>query len=314
MLFREFSKEREKAKARGDFHKLREKQQIEEDLRGYLDWITQAEDIEPEGEDRHHDDPKHGITQRRAVKLSTLHCPLFCFVLLSLFPQLKTKGNRRIASTRPRRIATPTRRRIRGGLRRSATGIGTFCRAQKRRDDDIIPTSLLLSQEEPSDATSLPQSCQVSGFLLAHHHPRLFEHWRAGHRALQATRMAGLFPRYARPCKFAGSADIFNFSFRRDQYLFRRPLHYGNVIEDVQLGISSNCFCISRRNGGCKLFEIPFRVISCRCLTASIVSSSSAASSKWSSPKRTSCRLWACPFCAASVSCESSKSPSKCCA
>lgn len=54
MLFfaREFSKEREKAKARGDFHKLREKQQIEEDLRGYLDWITQAEDIEPEGEDR----------------------------------------------------------------------------------------------------------------------------------------------------------------------------------------------------------------------------------------------------------------------
>lgn len=49
---REFSKEREKAKARGDFHKLREKQQIEEDLRGYLDWITQAEDIEPEGEDR----------------------------------------------------------------------------------------------------------------------------------------------------------------------------------------------------------------------------------------------------------------------
>ena len=38
----EFSKEREKAKARGDFHKLREKQQIEEDMRGYLDWITQA--------------------------------------------------------------------------------------------------------------------------------------------------------------------------------------------------------------------------------------------------------------------------------
>nr|CAD7568445.1 unnamed protein product [Timema californicum] len=52
VLSGEFSKEREKAKARGDFHKLREKQQIEEDLRGYLDWITQAEDIEPEGEDR----------------------------------------------------------------------------------------------------------------------------------------------------------------------------------------------------------------------------------------------------------------------
>lgn len=51
-ISREFSKEREKAKARGDFQKLREKQQIEEDLRGYLDWITQAEDIEPEKDDR----------------------------------------------------------------------------------------------------------------------------------------------------------------------------------------------------------------------------------------------------------------------
>lgn len=44
---REFSKEREKAKNRGDFQKLREKQQLEEDLKGYLDWITQAEYLEP---------------------------------------------------------------------------------------------------------------------------------------------------------------------------------------------------------------------------------------------------------------------------
>ena len=29
------------------FQKLREKQQIEDDLRGYLDWITHAEDLEP---------------------------------------------------------------------------------------------------------------------------------------------------------------------------------------------------------------------------------------------------------------------------
>lgn len=40
---REFSKEREKAKARGDFQKLREKQQLEEDMKGYMDWITHAE-------------------------------------------------------------------------------------------------------------------------------------------------------------------------------------------------------------------------------------------------------------------------------
>ncbi|XP_031800961.1 voltage-dependent L-type calcium channel subunit alpha-1F [Sarcophilus harrisii] len=45
VLSGEFSKEREKAKARGDFQKLREKQQMEEDLRGYLDWLTQAEEL-----------------------------------------------------------------------------------------------------------------------------------------------------------------------------------------------------------------------------------------------------------------------------
>ncbi|XP_055690016.1 muscle calcium channel subunit alpha-1 isoform X4 [Lutzomyia longipalpis] len=50
VLSGEFSKERTKAKNRGDFQKLREKQQIEDDLKGYLDWITQAEDIEPEAE------------------------------------------------------------------------------------------------------------------------------------------------------------------------------------------------------------------------------------------------------------------------
>ncbi|XP_058807730.1 muscle calcium channel subunit alpha-1 isoform X4 [Phymastichus coffea] len=58
VLSGEFSKEREKAKARGDFHKLREKQQIEDDLRGYLDWITQAEDIEPEAEEQQIKDGK----------------------------------------------------------------------------------------------------------------------------------------------------------------------------------------------------------------------------------------------------------------
>ena len=47
-FYREFSKEREKAKSRGDFQKLREKQQIEDDLRGYLEWITHAEDLDPE--------------------------------------------------------------------------------------------------------------------------------------------------------------------------------------------------------------------------------------------------------------------------
>lgn len=86
-VYSEFSKEREKAKARGDFHKLREKQQIEEDMRGYLDWITQAgiqiikmanyskwncifaEDIEP--------DEKESSTERigKCFELNYIKCP-----------------------------------------------------------------------------------------------------------------------------------------------------------------------------------------------------------------------------------------------
>uniref|UniRef100_A0A4W3JEW1 Voltage-dependent L-type calcium channel subunit alpha n=1 Tax=Callorhinchus milii TaxID=7868 RepID=A0A4W3JEW1_CALMI len=64
VLSGEFSKEREKAKARGDFQKLREKQQLEEDLKGYLDWITQAEDIDPENEDEgmEEEKPRNRIT------------------------------------------------------------------------------------------------------------------------------------------------------------------------------------------------------------------------------------------------------------
>lgn len=62
--FREFSKEREKAKARGDFQKLREKQQLEEDLKGYLDWITQAEDIDPENEEEGGEESKRNSKWR----------------------------------------------------------------------------------------------------------------------------------------------------------------------------------------------------------------------------------------------------------
>ncbi|KRY35334.1 Voltage-dependent calcium channel type D subunit alpha-1 [Trichinella spiralis] len=68
VLSGEFSKEREKARARGLFQKFREKQQLEDDLKGYLDWITQAEDIdlvneedeEQEAMDREGIHPKFG--------------------------------------------------------------------------------------------------------------------------------------------------------------------------------------------------------------------------------------------------------------
>lgn len=68
---REFSKEREKAKARGDFQKLREKQQLEEDLKGYLDWITQAEDIDPENEEEGGEESKRNSRWRPSCSV----CP-----------------------------------------------------------------------------------------------------------------------------------------------------------------------------------------------------------------------------------------------
>uniref|UniRef100_A0A8C3H3H4 Voltage-dependent L-type calcium channel subunit alpha n=1 Tax=Corvus moneduloides TaxID=1196302 RepID=A0A8C3H3H4_CORMO len=76
VLSGEFSKEREKAKARGDFQKLREKQQLEEDLKGYLDWITQAEDIDPENEDEGMDEEK----PRNKL------CQILMAIPLSFFP------------------------------------------------------------------------------------------------------------------------------------------------------------------------------------------------------------------------------------
>ncbi|XP_063309282.1 voltage-dependent L-type calcium channel subunit alpha-1S [Pelobates fuscus] len=50
VLSGEFTKEREKAKSRGAFQKLREQQAMDEDLRGYLDWITHAEVMDPDME------------------------------------------------------------------------------------------------------------------------------------------------------------------------------------------------------------------------------------------------------------------------
>ncbi|KAJ0064443.1 hypothetical protein NL108_006491, partial [Boleophthalmus pectinirostris] len=70
-------KKREKAKARGDFQKLREKQQMEEDLCGYMDWITQAEDMDELDEDGN---PR----EKRVYALITLFMLLmFCIMFSS---------------------------------------------------------------------------------------------------------------------------------------------------------------------------------------------------------------------------------------
>ena len=50
VLSGEFSKEREKAKKRGDLQKIKEKRQIEEAYKNYVLWIRQAE-INADGED-----------------------------------------------------------------------------------------------------------------------------------------------------------------------------------------------------------------------------------------------------------------------
>uniref|UniRef100_A0A3B5AN67 Voltage-dependent L-type calcium channel subunit alpha n=1 Tax=Stegastes partitus TaxID=144197 RepID=A0A3B5AN67_9TELE len=57
VLSGEFTKEREKAKSRGEFQKLRETQQLDEDLKGYMEWITQAEVID-------NDQERQGKTQK----------------------------------------------------------------------------------------------------------------------------------------------------------------------------------------------------------------------------------------------------------
>uniref|UniRef100_A0A8C1U8K0 Voltage-dependent L-type calcium channel subunit alpha n=1 Tax=Cyprinus carpio TaxID=7962 RepID=A0A8C1U8K0_CYPCA len=87
VLSGEFSKEREKAKARGDFQKLREKQQMEEDLCGYMDWITQAEDIDEFDEDGNR--PSLPASETASVNTENIDeehtdcCAYFCVCLLS---------------------------------------------------------------------------------------------------------------------------------------------------------------------------------------------------------------------------------------
>uniref|UniRef100_G3P2F3 Voltage-dependent L-type calcium channel subunit alpha n=1 Tax=Gasterosteus aculeatus aculeatus TaxID=481459 RepID=G3P2F3_GASAC len=50
VLSGEFTKEREKARSRGEFQKLRERQQLDEDVHGYMEWITHAEVLDADRE------------------------------------------------------------------------------------------------------------------------------------------------------------------------------------------------------------------------------------------------------------------------
>ncbi|XP_010782718.1 calcium channel, voltage-dependent, L type, alpha 1S subunit, b [Notothenia coriiceps] len=50
VLSGEFTKEREKARSRGEFQELRERQQLDEDVNGYMEWITHAEVLDADRE------------------------------------------------------------------------------------------------------------------------------------------------------------------------------------------------------------------------------------------------------------------------
>ncbi|KAL1020984.1 hypothetical protein UPYG_G00007260 [Umbra pygmaea] len=52
VLSGEFSKEREKAVARGELQDAQNKKQMEEDMCGYMDWLIEAEDVDEEGNKR----------------------------------------------------------------------------------------------------------------------------------------------------------------------------------------------------------------------------------------------------------------------
>ena len=45
VIFREFSKEREKSASRGEYQKNKQLLQMNTDMKGYLDWITTADDL-----------------------------------------------------------------------------------------------------------------------------------------------------------------------------------------------------------------------------------------------------------------------------
>ena len=48
VLSGEFSKERAKATSRGVYQRNKMKAQMEEDMKGYLDWLAHAEEIDPQ--------------------------------------------------------------------------------------------------------------------------------------------------------------------------------------------------------------------------------------------------------------------------
>uniref|UniRef100_A0A4W6E8V9 Voltage-dependent L-type calcium channel subunit alpha n=1 Tax=Lates calcarifer TaxID=8187 RepID=A0A4W6E8V9_LATCA len=98
VLSGEFTKEREKAKSRGEFQKLRETQQLDEDLKGYMEWITQAEvmDNDQEGQGKRQGTQNRILVEKnRIFHFKGTKCLLIDLVFLPfLCSKLARKWNR----------------------------------------------------------------------------------------------------------------------------------------------------------------------------------------------------------------------------
>lgn len=72
VLSGEFAKEKARAQKSGEFQKFREKQQVEDAYNGYLDWITQAEDIEGDSESETGDESKSSRRTSRHSRIDDI--------------------------------------------------------------------------------------------------------------------------------------------------------------------------------------------------------------------------------------------------
>uniref|UniRef100_A0A672JIM5 Voltage-dependent L-type calcium channel subunit alpha n=1 Tax=Salarias fasciatus TaxID=181472 RepID=A0A672JIM5_SALFA len=85
VLSGEFSKEREKAVARGELQKAQESKQMEEDMIGYMDWLIEAEDVDEEGNKRCDQLCQLNHTFRKNCRVAVKTTNFYWLVLLLVF-------------------------------------------------------------------------------------------------------------------------------------------------------------------------------------------------------------------------------------
>uniref|UniRef100_A0A671X857 Voltage-dependent L-type calcium channel subunit alpha n=1 Tax=Sparus aurata TaxID=8175 RepID=A0A671X857_SPAAU len=91
VLSGEFTKEREKARSRGEFQKLRERQQLDEDLHGYMEWITHAEVLDADREGKGQRCEVNHLSTEPVVEILLNYT---CCRVIFLFSRLARRWNR----------------------------------------------------------------------------------------------------------------------------------------------------------------------------------------------------------------------------